>query len=54
MVQLGLRVYVLDRNQWPLSRQLGERVGLLLHQLLADLRIDVVLGAQAARVLGGE
>lgn len=50
---LGVRVMVLDRGPWPLSRQLDEPAGSLLRQLMGDLGIEIVSSAEAARVVGG-
>jgi nitrite reductase (NADH) large subunit len=52
LAQLDVRVYVLDRGPWPLSRQLDEHSGALLWEMLEDLGIEVLAGTQARRVAG--
>ena len=47
-----MRVTVLDRTDWPLNRQLDQRAGVLLWQLMADLGVDFVARAQARRIVG--
>jgi nitrite reductase (NADH) large subunit len=54
IAQLGVRVFVLDRGRWPLSRQLDEQAGGLLWEMLEDLGIEVVPAAEARRVLADE
>jgi nitrite reductase (NADH) large subunit len=51
---LDVRVLVLDRGPWPLSRQLDEQAGALLWEMLHDLGIELVPQAEPQRVLGGE
>jgi NAD(P)H-nitrite reductase large subunit/ferredoxin len=51
---LDVRVLVLDRGPWPLSRQLDEQAGALLWEMLHDLGIELVPRAEAQRVLGEE
>jgi nitrite reductase (NADH) large subunit len=52
LTQLEVRVHVLDRGPWPLSRHLDEQAGALLWEMLEDLGIDVVPRTEAQRVLG--
>lgn len=54
MTSLGVRVYVLDRNPWPLNRQLDRPAGGLLWQLMKDLGIEVLPNTEAVRLLGDE
>jgi NAD(P)H-nitrite reductase large subunit/ferredoxin len=51
IAQLGVRVFVLDRGPWPLSRQLDEQAGGLLWEMLHDLGIELLLSKEARRVL---
>ncbi|HEX3605769.1 MAG TPA: FAD-dependent oxidoreductase, partial [Candidatus Dormibacteraeota bacterium] len=53
MSYLGVRSYVLDRNPYPLSRQLDRPAGALLWQLMKDLGIEVVPDTSARRLLEG-
>jgi len=50
LVDLGLRVTVLDRGPWPLNRQLDEAAGMLVRRLLDHLGIQVVSGSPRAIV----
>jgi nitrite reductase (NADH) large subunit len=50
--ELGVRVSVADRSEWPLNRQLDQRAGALLWQLLADLGIDILTRAEVRRIVG--
>jgi NAD(P)H-nitrite reductase large subunit/ferredoxin len=52
LAQLDLRVVVLDRGPWPLSRQLDEQAGALVWEMLHDLGIELVPLTEAQRVLG--
>jgi NAD(P)H-nitrite reductase large subunit/ferredoxin len=52
LAQLDVRIYVLDRGPWPLSRQLDEHSGALLWEMLEDLGIEVLARTQARSVLG--
>lgn len=54
MTQLDVRVFVLDRAPWPLSRQLDEQGGALLWQMMDDLGITILPQTQARRLHGGE
>jgi NAD(P)H-nitrite reductase large subunit len=54
LAQLDVRVLVLDRGPWPLSRQLDEQAGALLWEMLEDLGIEVVARTEARRVLADE
>lgn len=49
---LDVRVVVLDRGRWPLSRQLDEHAGALLWAMLDDLGIEVLAQTEAQRVVG--
>ena len=51
LAQLDVRVVVLDRGPWPLSRQLDEQAGALLWEMLEDLGIEVLARTEAQRVL---
>jgi nitrite reductase (NADH) large subunit len=51
LTQLDVRVLVLDRGPWPLSRQLDEQAGALLWEMLQDLGIELVPRTEARRVL---
>jgi nitrite reductase (NADH) large subunit len=54
LAQLDVRVVVLDRGPWPLSRQLDEQAGALLWEMLHDLGIELVPQTDARRVLADE
>jgi nitrite reductase (NADH) large subunit len=54
LAQLDVRVVVLDRGPWPLSRQLDEQAGALLWEMLHDLGIELLARAEARRVLADE
>jgi nitrite reductase (NADH) large subunit len=54
IAQLGVRVFVLDRGPWPLSRQLDEPAGELLWEMIHDLGIQLLPSTQAQRVLVDE
>jgi nitrite reductase (NADH) large subunit len=51
---LGVRVIVLDRGPWPLSRQLDEHGGSLLWQMVHDLGIEILPSSEARRLLDGQ
>ncbi len=51
LAQLDVRVLVLDRGPWPLSRQLDEQAGALLWEMLEDLGIEVMPRTEAQSVL---
>jgi nitrite reductase (NADH) large subunit len=51
LAQLDVRVLVLDRGPWPLSRQLDEQAGALLWEMLQDLGIELIPRTEARRVL---
>jgi nitrite reductase (NADH) large subunit len=53
MSHLGVRSYVLDRNPYPLSRQLDRPAGALLWQLMKDLGIEIIPDTSARRLLEG-
>jgi nitrite reductase (NADH) large subunit len=52
LAQLDVRVLVLDRGRWPLSRQLDEHAGALVWEMLQDLGIELVPRTEALRILG--
>jgi nitrite reductase (NADH) large subunit len=54
LAQLDVRVLVLDRGPWPLSRQLDEQAGALLWEMLQDLGIELVPRTEAQRVFADE
>src|SRR5204863_7057563 len=54
LTQLDLRVLVLDRGPWPLSRQLDEQAGALLSEMLHDLGIELLPQVQAERIVADE
>jgi NAD(P)H-nitrite reductase large subunit/ferredoxin len=54
LAQLDVRVVVLHRGAWPLSRQLDEQAGALLWEMLHDLGIEVLSRTEVRRVLGDE
>jgi NAD(P)H-nitrite reductase large subunit len=51
--KLGLHTTVLERGAWLLRRQLDERAGELLRSYLANLGIDVRIGAQLTALEDG-
>jgi nitrite reductase (NADH) large subunit len=54
LAQLDVRVLVLDRGGWPLSRQLDEHAGALLWEMLQDLGIELVPRTEAEHVIADE
>ena len=54
LAQLEVRVLVLDRGPWPLSRQLDEHAGALLWEMLQDLGIELLARTEAERVVAEE
>ena len=52
--QMGVRVLVLEVAAWPLPRQLDQRAGALLGQLIGDLGVKIMPGAHTRRILGEE
>jgi NAD(P)H-nitrite reductase large subunit/ferredoxin len=54
LAQLDVRVVVLDRGPWPLSRQLDEQAGALVWEMLHDLGIELLPRAEARRILADE
>ena len=54
LAQLDVRVLVLDRGPWPLSRQLDEQAGALLWEMLHDLGIELLPRTEAQRVFADE
>ena len=51
---LDVRVLVLDRGPWPLSRQLDEQAGALVWEMLHDLGIELLARTEARRILADE
>jgi NAD(P)H-nitrite reductase large subunit/ferredoxin len=54
LTQLDIRVVMLDRGPWPLSRQLDEQAGALLWEMLHDLGIELLPQVQAERIVADE
>jgi NADPH-dependent 2,4-dienoyl-CoA reductase/sulfur reductase-like enzyme/ferredoxin len=54
LTQIGVRVSVLDRNDWPLSRQLDRVAGTMLGEMMRDLGIEIVLRADTLRLIGSD
>src|SRR5215208_1833706 len=54
LTELDVRVVVLDRGPWPLSRQLDEQAGALLWEMLEDLGIELLPQTEARRVHADE
>ena len=54
LAQLDVRVLVLDRGPWPLSRQLDEHAGALLWEMLQDLGIELLRGRRRGAFLPTE
>jgi NAD(P)H-nitrite reductase large subunit/ferredoxin len=54
LTQLDIRVVMLDRGPWPLSRQLDEQAGALLWEMLHDLGIELLPQVQAERIAADE
>ena len=54
LAQLDVRVVILDRGPWPLSRQLDEQAGALLWEMFHDLGIELLPRAEARRILADE
>lgn len=54
LTQLDVRVLVLDRGPWPLSRQLDEQAGALLWEMLHDLGIELLPQTEAQRILADD
>ena len=52
--QLGVYTFVLNRNEWPLSRQLDRPAGALLGQMMQDFGIAVLPWAEPRRIFGAE
>jgi NAD(P)H-nitrite reductase large subunit len=53
MSHLGMRSHVLDRNPYPLSRQLDPPAGALLWRVVTELGIEIISGTTATRLLEG-
>jgi nitrite reductase (NADH) large subunit len=54
LTQLDVRVVMLDRSPWPLSRHLDEHAGALLWEMLHDLGIELMPQVQAERIVADE
>ena len=54
VAQLDVRVVVLDRGPWPLSRQLDEQAGALVWEMLQDLGIELMPLTESRRVLADD
>jgi NAD(P)H-nitrite reductase large subunit len=54
LTQLDVRVVMLDRSPWPLSRHLDEHAGALLWEMLQDLGIELKPRVQAERIVADE
>ncbi len=52
--QLGVYAFVLNRNEWPLNRQLDGPAGALVGRLLQDFGIAVLPWAEPRRIFGTE
>jgi nitrite reductase (NADH) large subunit len=52
--QLGVYAFVLNRNEWPLNRQLDSPAGALLGRMLQDFGIAVLPWAEPRRIFGTE
>jgi nitrite reductase (NADH) large subunit len=52
--QLGVYAFVLNRNEWPLNRQLDGPAGALLGRMLQDFGIAVLPWAEPRRIFGTE
>lgn len=52
LVQTGLRVWIVGRGKWPADRQLDERAGGILSQMLQDLGIEYLPGSEPRRLVG--
>jgi nitrite reductase (NADH) large subunit len=54
IAQLDVRVVLLERGPWPLSRQLDEQAGALLWEMLHDLGIELLSRTEAQRIVADE
>jgi len=52
--ETGVRVSLIERAAWPLSRQLDRAAGALVQQLMADLGLKIMPGAVARALLGAD
>jgi len=48
----GARAYVLERREWPLSRQLDRQSGELLMERLREMDVEIITAAQSKGILG--
>jgi nitrite reductase (NADH) large subunit len=54
ITELGAYAFVLNRNEWPLNRQLDRPAGMLLGQLMQDFGIAILPWAEPRRIFGTE
>jgi nitrite reductase (NADH) large subunit len=54
ITELGAYAFVLNRNEWPLNRQLDRPAGALLGQLMQDFGIAILPWAEPRRIFGTE
>jgi len=54
IAQLDVRVVLLERGPWPLSRQIDEQAGALLWEMLHDLGIELLSRTEARRIAADE
>ena len=54
ITELGAYVFVLNRNEWPLNRQLDRPAGMLLGQMMQDFGIATLPWAKPRRIFGDE
>ncbi|MSQ14918.1 MAG: hypothetical protein EXR50_03540 [Dehalococcoidia bacterium] len=49
---MGVHVFVLERGEWPLSRQLDQPAGRLLERLMSGIDIEIVTRAEVQSIMG--
>jgi NADPH-dependent 2,4-dienoyl-CoA reductase/sulfur reductase-like enzyme/ferredoxin len=54
ITELGAYAFVLNRNEWPLNRQLDRPAGMLLDQMMQDFGIAILPWAEPRRIFGTE
>jgi NADPH-dependent 2,4-dienoyl-CoA reductase/sulfur reductase-like enzyme/ferredoxin len=54
ITELGAYAFVLNRNEWPLNRQLDRRAGMLLGQMMQDFGVAILPWAEPRRIFGTE
>ena len=54
VTELGAYAFVLNRNEWPLNRQLDRPAGMLLGQMMLDFGIAILPWAEPRRIFGTE